>query len=96
MDLGDYARAEQPGGWGEGGGCLYRITDRVEALFEALILLATYIVDKTTLIGTVARERSGELRKYLQLVAKGDKGVSREAQDDSKGPRFLELFRKAV
>ena len=67
MDLLYYAMAEQSGGWRGG---KVSLPDRVEALFEAVIFLATYIVDKPTLIGTVARERTGELGRYLQLVAK--------------------------
>ena len=46
------------------------IPDELEALFEVVMFVATYIVDKTTPVGTGARERSGTLGNYLQLVVK--------------------------
>ena len=64
MDILDYAWAEQSGGWG------VSIPDGVEALFEVVMSLATYFVDGSTEIGSGAKERSGRLGRYLQMIGK--------------------------
>ena len=74
------------------------IPDRVVALLEVVIFLAIYIVHKTTLIGTLARERSGELGKSLQLVAKKTREFHemhrRIAKDQGFQSFFVRLFNK--
>ena len=77
---------------GVGGGRV-SMPDRVEALFEVVMFLVTYTVDKITLVGRGARERSGDCwGRYLHLVAKEAREFHAMQRNKARGQCFQSSF----